>query len=191
MNLFSNDTSLVFISLFSGFIFGFLLRKGTVTRSDVILKQLLLKDFTVMQIILTAILVGSFGIYLSDYLGILPEFHLSVTPILWTIIGGSIFGIGMSLFGYCPGTVIGALGESPKHIFPGIFGMFAGSLLFNQLSGIFIPLISKKDALAEQTLGSYFHLPTAAVILALFFAWSILVWATKKYSEKLTVAKNR
>jgi len=46
---------------FVGFIFGFLLQKGNVANFDTIIGQFILKDFTVLKIIFSAILVGSFG----------------------------------------------------------------------------------------------------------------------------------
>ena len=56
-NLFSVITAVI-----SGLVFGFLLRKAYVTRFDTIVNQLILKDFTVMKVIFTAITVGSVGI---------------------------------------------------------------------------------------------------------------------------------
>ena len=46
-----------------GIIFGFLLQKGGVTKYDVIIGQLLLTDFTVLKIMLTAVITGMIGIY--------------------------------------------------------------------------------------------------------------------------------
>ncbi|HPJ48542.1 MAG TPA: hypothetical protein PK162_06635 [Synergistales bacterium] len=46
-----------------GIAFGFLLQKGGVTKYDIIAGQLLLKDFTVVKVMLSAILTGMVGIY--------------------------------------------------------------------------------------------------------------------------------
>jgi uncharacterized protein len=46
-----------------GIAFGFLLQKGGATKYDVIVGQLLLTDFTVLKIMLSAVLVGMIGIY--------------------------------------------------------------------------------------------------------------------------------
>ncbi|NGX53197.1 MAG: hypothetical protein KR126chlam5_01510, partial [Candidatus Anoxychlamydiales bacterium] len=62
MCIFESFTKLISGAL-GGFAFGFLLRKAHVTRFNVIVKQLLLKDFTVMKVIFTAIIVGAVGIY--------------------------------------------------------------------------------------------------------------------------------
>lgn len=46
-----------------GLIFGFLLQKGGVGKYHVLEGQLLLQDFTVLQVMITAVLVGMIGIY--------------------------------------------------------------------------------------------------------------------------------
>ncbi len=51
------------IALLCGAVFGFLLQKGGVTDYDVIIGQLLLKDFTVVKVMLSAVITGSLGIY--------------------------------------------------------------------------------------------------------------------------------
>ncbi len=47
-----------------GILFGFLLHKGGTTKYDVIVGQLLLPDFTVLKIMLSAVVTGMIGIYL-------------------------------------------------------------------------------------------------------------------------------
>jgi hypothetical protein len=46
------------IAVFFGFLFGFLLQRGRVTDYNVIVNQFRLRDFTVLKVMLTAILVG-------------------------------------------------------------------------------------------------------------------------------------
>lgn len=45
------------------------------------------------------------------------------------VVGGTIFGIGWSLLGYCPGTTGGALGEARLDAAWGLLGRVAGSAL--------------------------------------------------------------
>jgi len=53
--------------LATGIVFGFLLQRGGVTDYNVLVGQLLLEDFTVAKIILTAVVVGMLGVhFLSD-----------------------------------------------------------------------------------------------------------------------------
>lgn len=125
------------LNLFSGLIiglfFGFLLRKGHLTRFSVIVGQLLLRDFTVMKVMLTAIVTGSIGIYTLQYF--LPEHTLLIKPkmISAVLVGGAIFGVGMATLGFCPGTAVGALADGARDVWFGILGMLAGAALFAEV----------------------------------------------------------
>lgn len=103
----------LFVGLITGIIFGFLLQKGGVTDYDVLIGQLLLKDFTVIKIIITAIITGMIGIYFLKSKG-LVKLHPKPGSLGSVVIGGLLFGIGFGLLGYCPGTVAGAVGHG-KH----------------------------------------------------------------------------
>ena len=176
--------TLVLMSLISGFIFGFLLQKATVSRFDTIVGQLLLKDFTVMKVILTAIVVGSIGIYSLSSIGIIPTLHLSKTPILFSLLGGSIFGMGMSLSGYCPGTAIAAIADGSKDMIFGALGMFFGSILFNELSSTLLPYMAQKDGLFQKTIGDFFSVPNWIIIVCLSLGWMTFVIGMKKLENK-------
>ncbi len=121
------------LGLFFGIIFGFLLQKGGVAKYDVLLGALLLTDFTVMKIMLAAILVGMIGIFGMHALG-LVKLHLKPTKYAANIIGGLVFGAGFALIGYCPGTGAAALGQGNLDAVAGIAGLLAGSYLYAELS---------------------------------------------------------
>jgi uncharacterized membrane protein YedE/YeeE len=114
----------------TGLVFGFLLQKGGVTRFGVILGQFLMQDFTVLKVMLTAILVGGAGIYGMRALGLQIDLHVKTAALLAVVAGGLIFGVGMAVLGYCPGTGIAALGDGSRHAAPGILGMLAGGALY-------------------------------------------------------------
>ncbi|MGD8649825.1 MAG: YeeE/YedE thiosulfate transporter family protein, partial [Desulfobacterales bacterium] len=107
--VYSNRPLQLLLGLAIGFCFGFLLQKGGVTRYDVIMGQLLLQDWTVVKVILTAILTGMIGIYLLRIPG-LAKLHTWSGSFGSTVIGGLIFGVGFAILGYCPGTLAGAVG---------------------------------------------------------------------------------
>lgn len=121
------------LGLFFGIIFGFLLQKGGVAKYDVLLGALLLTDFTVMKIMLSAILVGMIGIFGMHVLG-LVELHVKPTKYAANIIGGLVFGAGFALIGYCPGTGAAALGQGNLDAIAGIVGLLAGSYLYAEFS---------------------------------------------------------
>ncbi|MFZ1956289.1 MAG: DUF6691 family protein, partial [Desulfobacterales bacterium] len=82
-----------------------------------------------LKFMLTAIFVGSVGIYLLKDLG-LVNLSIKSTVLGATIIGGLIFGLGWGLLGYCPGTSMGAIGEGRWDGLWGLLGMLAGAAVY-------------------------------------------------------------
>jgi uncharacterized membrane protein YedE/YeeE len=117
-----------------GFMFGFLLQKGGVAKYHVLEGQLLLADFTVMKIMLSAILVAMTGLFFLRKTAKI-KFHIKPTKVASNIIGGLIFGVGFACAGYCPGTGAAGLGQGdlPAIIF--MVGLIVGSYLFAESSG--------------------------------------------------------
>lgn len=130
------------LGLLCGIVFGFLLQKASVTEYDVILKQLLLTDFTVVKVMLSAVLVGMIGLFILNRAGYIT-FHVTRGSVGSTVIGGLIFGIGFALLGYCPGTVAGAIGSGwLDALFGGAVGIVIGAGLFAALYPRLKPLLS-------------------------------------------------
>ena len=128
--LHSQKKTQLVLGLVMGICFGFLLQKGGVAKYDVIMGQLLLKDFTVVKIMLSAIVVGMVGIYLMKAIGMV-ELHPKSGSIGMTVVGGLIFGIGFALLGYCPGTISAAVGQGNLDaLFGGLTGILIGSGIF-------------------------------------------------------------
>ena len=113
------------IGLAIGVLFGFLLQKGGVTDYDVIIGQLLLTDFIVLKVMLSAVVTGTLGVHLLRSLG-LVRLHPKPGSVGTSIGGGLIFGVGFAVLGYCPGTVAGAVGQG---FLDALFGGVAGTLL--------------------------------------------------------------
>jgi uncharacterized membrane protein YedE/YeeE len=131
--MFNFDTPLNLVyGLLAGFVFGFLLQRGGVTRYRVILGQFLWVDHTVLRTMLTAVVVGAFGVYALHQMWEVP-LHLKSTTILANVCGGLLFGIGMVVLGYCPGTGVGALGDGSRHAWFGVLGMLVGAAVYAEL----------------------------------------------------------
>lgn len=119
--------------LITGIIFGFLLQKGGVTEYRVLIGQLLLKDFTVIKIIISAIITGMLGLYFFKAKG-LVKLHPKTNSLMSVIIGGLLFGIGFGLLGYCPGTLAGAAGQGNLDaILGGITGILLGTMFYAKI----------------------------------------------------------
>lgn len=116
-----------------GLAFGFLLQKGGVGKYHILIGQLLLQDFTVVKVMLTAILVGMVGIFTLHRFGKV-NLHIKPTRIGPNIIGGLVFGAGFALIGYCPGTVAAALGQGNYDGLFAMAGLILGSYLYAEFS---------------------------------------------------------
>jgi hypothetical protein len=138
--LHENKKIQLIIGLIIGIFFGFFLQKGGVTNYNIIIGQLLLTDFTVFKVMLSAVIVGMIGVYFLRSLGY-AQLHPKPGSLGATVIGGLIFGVGFAVLGYCPGTVAGAVGQGfLDALFGGIVGMLIGASLFASL----YPKLQKK-----------------------------------------------
>ncbi len=123
------DAGRLVLGLLSGVAFGFLLQKGRVAKFRVIMGQFLLKDWTVVKIMLSAVAVGAVGVWAMVAMG-WTSLHIKPAAFAPLIIGGLLFGIGIAIFGYCPGTSVAACGEGRRDAMVGVLGMFAGALVY-------------------------------------------------------------
>lgn len=117
----------------TGLVFGFLLQKGGVTRFEVIVNQFLLRDFTMLKIMLTAVIVGGLGIYGTIAVGMDVALHVKGATLLGNALGGLLFGVGMAVLGYCPGTGVAAIGDGSRHAIPGVIGMLFGAAIYAEV----------------------------------------------------------
>lgn len=124
----SNNAQVV-LGLLTGILFGILLQKGGVTDFGVIEGQLLLTDFTVLKLMLSAVIVGMLLFHLLKHAGY-ANLHAAEGSVGSNIIGGLIFGAGFALLGYCPGTVAGAVGTGALDALSGMFGILLGAGFF-------------------------------------------------------------
>lgn len=164
-----------------GIIFGFLLQKGGATKYDVIVGQLLLTDFTVVKIMLSAVLVGMIGVHAIKSMGWV-ELEPKPGSAGMNIIGGLIFGVGFAVLGYCPGTISGAVGDGALDaLVGGLAGIIIGSGGFAALYPQLSEGILKKGDFGDLTFPRLFKvndwvivIPAAALILILLY---LLEWA--------------
>ena len=132
-NLQARKRAQLLIGLLAGICFGFLLQKGGVTKYDVIVGQLLFEDFTVLKVMLSAVVVGMIGVHILHAMG-LAQLHPKPGSLGATALGGLIFGVGFGLLGYCPGTVAGAVGNGyVDALLGGVTGILVGAGIFASL----------------------------------------------------------
>jgi len=122
-------TPSLILAVVFGFAFGWLLHRGKVTQYNVIINQFRLRDFTVLKVMMTAIIVGGLGVLLLTEMD-MAKWHIRDANMLGTIIGAAMFGIGMVLYGYCPGTGVAAMATGSLHAIIGGIGMLIGAMLY-------------------------------------------------------------
>jgi len=166
----------VLTAIVFGLAFGFLLQKGGVAKYNVLIGQLLLQDFTVVKIMVSAIIVGMVGIFTLNHFAKV-NLHIKPTRIGAQSIGGLLFGAGFALLAYCPGTGAAALGQGSWDVLFGMAGLIAGSYLFAEMSGWLKKTVETWGEKGKLTLPDLLHIPrlpfayAAAVLLTvgLFF----------------------
>ncbi len=120
----------IVLGLVTGIFFGFFLQKGGATDYGVIERQLILTDFTVLKLMLSAVMVGMVIFWVLRHYGY-ANLHAADGTLGSNVIGGLIFGAGFALLGYCPGTVAGAVGSGALDaLLGGMVGMLIGAGLF-------------------------------------------------------------
>ena len=146
-----------------GLAFGFLLQKGGVGNYHILIGQLLFQDWTVVKIMITAIVVGMVGIFTLHRFAKV-NLHLKPTKLGPNIVGGLIFGFGFALIGYCPGTAASALGQGSWDAIFGMAGLVAGSWVYAEMSGSLKKTIESWGSLGKLTLFDVIPLPRSASI---------------------------
>jgi len=165
----------LFIGFLIGCAFGAILYLGGATSYRRILGTLLLKDMWIIKLMMTAIGVGTLGIYLLDMGGLA---NMSIKPAyIWGVAaGGAIFGIGWALAGYCPGTCVVGTAEGKKDALFTLLGALAGALLFALAFPFLEATLIEPANFGAVTLeslfgisGIYIALPFSAMLLFMAF----------------------
>jgi uncharacterized membrane protein YedE/YeeE len=139
--------------LFLGVFFGFALSKGGLTRYGNIAGVFRFTNLTVIKFMLTALIVAGCGLYLLKTFGAVTFPPPPASYLFGNLIGGLIFGVGMSLAGYCPGTVAAGAGEGQlDYLIPGVLGLITGAILFGLTYQKVFPPILKVANLGNTTL---------------------------------------
>jgi len=160
------------LGLITGIFFGFFLQKGQALKYDKQLGMLRFKDFTILKVMVSAILVGMVGIYFFVDMGI-GKLNLKPTILGANIIGGLIFGLGWGMLGYCPGTAVGATGEGRFDAFwGGVFGMLVGAGIFAEVYPLIQDNFLKWGMLGKLTIPKVFGINHW---IAIPIVWVVLI----------------
>ena len=120
-----------------GLFFGFGLAFGGMSKQEIVLSFLQLKDLGLL------LLLGGSALVTAITINLIPK--LLNKPILGgefkkrkrtlnkrTVIGAMIFGIGWGISGLCPGSAMASLGVGNLPVLIGIAGMFLGAYIMGR-----------------------------------------------------------
>ncbi len=116
-------------TLILGFLFGAILQSAKLNRFDTISGMATLQNFKVAKAIALAIGVGVILLNIDIGLGH-ASYHIKPFLLGGIVLGGLIFGTGMAILGYCPGTVMVSAGEGSLDAMVGILGGLAGGVAY-------------------------------------------------------------
>ncbi len=118
----------ILFGLIVGFLFGFIISKTGITKYPRVIGMLLLKDFKILKFMLTAVTSSLILFHLFGDLGLLKVVPKNLD---WgKLVGGLLFGTGMGMLGYCPGTMVARIGEGKKEAIFAFFGMAFGIFIY-------------------------------------------------------------
>jgi uncharacterized membrane protein YedE/YeeE len=131
------------VALVLGVFFGFSLNKAGLTKYHKIVNVFRFTDMAVLQFMMTALVVAMIGLYSLRGLGLIVFPAVPATYIVGNLVGGLIFGVGMALTGYWPGTCVAGSGEGKlDYIVPGLLGFLTGAVIFGLTYQQVFPQIS-------------------------------------------------
>ncbi len=139
-SIISGGVNTVFAVLI-GVLFGYALQRSGFTNSKKIAGVFYMKDVDVPIVMFTAIVTAAIGLWGLSLVGLidLNKFYFLPSYLIPMVVGGLIFGVGMAVGGFCPGTSLASMvtGKIDAMVFVG--GFLLGSLIF----GDFYPLWEK------------------------------------------------
>lgn len=123
---------MILMTLLFGFLFGAFLQYAKLNRFNTISGMATLENLTVAKAIAVAIGVGAILLNIEIGLGF-ASYHIKPFLLGGIVLGGLLFGTGMAILGYCPGTMIISLGEGSVDALVGLIGGLIGGVTFTLL----------------------------------------------------------
>lgn len=121
--------SAIVTGLLMGLVFGLALEKSRVFEPGVIVGQMQLRNFIMLKVFLSAVATGLVVLAALNGFGLVK---LAPKATLYTadIAGGLILGVGITLAGGCPGTVLAQIGAGYRDAWATLLGGLCGALAF-------------------------------------------------------------
>ena len=131
---------MTFTILVLGFLFGAILQYASLNKFNVISGLALRENFAVAKAIAIAIGVGAVLINIEITMGF-ASYHVKPFIVGGLLLGGLIFGSGMAILGYCPGTLAISAGEGSLDAIVGIIGGLLGGVFYTLILPFIQPIL--------------------------------------------------
>lgn len=169
------------VAVLLGVFFGFFLERAGFSSAKKLTAQFYFKDWSVLKVMFTAIVVAMLGLAYFALVGWLDMSQVFIPPtFVWPqLAGGLLLGAGFILGGYCPGTSVAAASTGKLDAVFFIAGIFAGIFLFG--SGMpFISGFNDSGALGPLTLPVWLNLNTGLIAFAVAVIAIAAFWVAER-----------
>lgn len=142
-------------ALVCGLLFGFVLENSGFGSPCKLTAQFKLRDWSVLKVMFTAIVVAASGLYLLRLSGLIEAdaVYVPTSLLVASAIGGVLVGSGFAVGGYCPGTSVVGLFSGRIDALVFIVGLVLGTFVF---AGLYGPAIEAIMAMGEVQTGDTF-----------------------------------
>lgn len=175
---------MVMMILFFGFLFGAILQYASLNKYNVISGLATLDNLSVAKAIAVAIGIGAILLNVEIGLGF-ASYHVKPLILGGVMLGGLIFGTGMAILGYCPGTLAISVGEGSLDavfgIIGGLFGGLVYTLILPSIQGVLGPDLGNISL--NSLIGTNFTFFLLTVIIGSLFI-AISFWLHKREKIK-------
>lgn len=127
-----------------GLVFGWILQRAELSRYHRIVDVFRFRDLTVLKFLGSALVTGAIGLQLLRTLGLATDVPIPATYVVGNLLGGIVFGVGMALSGFCPGTIAAGAGEGRlDNLIPGGLGLYTGAVVYGLLYERVVPWLAR------------------------------------------------
>ena len=155
-----------------GLLFGFVLEGAGFGSPRKLTGQFTLRDFAVFKMMLTAVIVAGFGLWVLEDAGIMGSRSVYIpTLFFWSIAaGGLLIGTGFAVGGYCPGTSLAGLASGRLDALVFVAGMVVGVGLFAGVFESLKPFYTAAEGPEGQTLAQFLGIPVPVILVLMSVA---------------------
>ena len=164
-----------------GFAFAWLLQRAGLSRYDRIANIFRLRDLAVLKFLLSAVVTAALGLRVLESLGFAQDLPIPTTYAAGNLAGGVVFGVGMALSGFCPGTVAAGAGEGRlDYLVPGMLGLFVGALAYGMAYDQVMPALTRLGNAGPVTFAELAHADALWLVIVLAQLTALLFYALER-----------